>query len=387
MSELKLYRGRRKQSKTWRLIILIAFLALATALGCLHQLNLKVRPVGVDALCPFGGLESLYTLIVSVTLVQRIAWSSFILLLATLMATLVFRRTFCGHICPLGTLQELAARLGEVLFRRRLEIPRAVDVPLRYLKYAVLVVFLALSAISGQLAIRPYDPWAAYNHLISPDLFREFTIGFIVLLASLAGSLAFDRLFCKYLCPMGAFLGLIRRIGWFRVRRNDSTCTHCHACDKACPVNIAVETAVEVHSAECINCNLCLNACPVPDTLVLAGPRGRTRSSAAGALWSTVAIFALVIGVTSLTGSFQWTLKPLAETVQEKEEFDPALIKGTDTFAAVSEITGIPRERFLERFRISGEDFEKPIRDAAHQQGSGFDTEDVREFVTEELKR
>jgi ferredoxin len=185
---------------------------------------------------------------------------------------------------------------------------------------------------------------------------------------------------------MGAFLSLIRRLGWFRVRRQEATCTHCNACDRACPVNIRIESVGEVHSAECINCNLCVNACPVPDTLVLAGP-GRTRISTAGALWVTVAVFAAVIGVTSLTGSFQWTLKPLAETVQPNKEFDPALIKGTDTFAAVSELTGIPKERFLERFRISAEDFEGPIRDAAHHEDSGFETEDVREFVREQLKR
>jgi polyferredoxin len=69
--------------------------------------------------------------------------------------------------------------------------------------------------VLGQLAIRPYDPWAAWNHLIGPDLFAEFLAGFIVLAASLVGSLLFDRFFCKYLCPMGAFLAVIRRIGWF----------------------------------------------------------------------------------------------------------------------------------------------------------------------------
>ena len=102
-------------------------------------------------------------------------------------------------------------------------------------------------------------------------------------------------------------------------------------------------------------------------------------------MWITVAIFAAVIGVTSLTGSFQWTLKPLAETVELNQGFDPALIKGTDTFQAVSELTGIPREEFLQRFKISEEDFAKPIRDVAHRATDGFETEAVREFVKERL--
>jgi polyferredoxin len=387
MSELKLYRARRKRVQAWRLALLVFLLAAATTLGCLHQLNLARRPVGVDALCPFGGVESAITLIATGTMLERVAWSSFILLLATLIVALVFRRSFCGHICPLGTLQELAGRLGRAVFGRRLTVPAAVDRPLRWLKYAVLVVFVTLSVVLGKLAIRPYDPWAAWNHLIAKDLFREFLVGFIVLAASLLGSLLFDRVFCKYLCPMGAFLALLRRIGWFRVRRNDATCTHCHACDKACPVNIAVEAVSEVRSLECIDCNLCVDACPVPDTLTLNGPRGRTRASAGAALGVTAGIFAVVIGVTSLTGDFQWTVRPLAEAVELNRGFDPALIKGSDTFLSVAELTGIPREQFLQRFQISEEEFAGPIRDAAHRASGGFEVEELREFVREHLSR
>jgi polyferredoxin len=387
MSELKLYRARRKQVKAWRLAVLVILLVAATTLGCLHQLKLAQRPVGVDALCPFGGVESAITFIATGAMLQRVAWSSFILLLATLVIALVFRRSFCGHICPLGALQELAARLGKVIFGKRLTVPAAVDRPLRYLKYAVLVVFVALSVVFGQLAIRPYDPWVAWNHLIGADLFTGFLVGFIVLVASLVGSVLFDRFFCKYLCPMGAFLAVLRRIGWFRVRRNDATCTHCYACDKACPVNIQVEAVSEVRSLECIDCNLCVNACPVPDTLTLNGPRGKTRTSAAAALWITVAIFAAVIVVTSLTGSFQWTLKPLAETVQLNKAFDPAEIKGSNSFKEVAELTGIPMADFLQRFKITEEEFAGPIRDVAHRATGGFETEELREFVRERLAR
>ena len=387
MSELKMYRKRQKRIKGWRLAVLVVLLAAATTLGCLHQLKLAVRPVGVDALCPFGGIESAITVIATGAMLERVAWSSFILLLATLIIALVFRRSFCGHICPLGALQELAARLGRVIFGKRLTVPTAVDRPLRFFKYAVLVVFVALSVILGQLAIRPYDPWAAWNHLIGPDLFTEFLVGFIVLVASLIGSLLFDRFFCKYLCPMGGFLAAIRRVGWFRVRRNDSTCTHCYACDKACPVNIKVEAVSEVHSLECIDCNLCVNACPVPNTLTLTGPRGRTKASAAGALWITVAIFAVVIGITSITGSFQWTLQPLAKTADLDQAFDPAEIKGSNTFKEVSEVTGIPAAEFLQRFNITEEEFTNPIRDVAHRETGGFEVEELREFVRERFKQ
>ncbi len=275
MSELKLYRAKRKRVKAWRLAVLVILLAAATTLGCLHQLNLARRPVGVDALCPFGGVESAITLIATGAMLERVAWSSFILLLATLIVALVFRRVVLRAHLPAGRAAGAGRPAGAGDLRKTPHGPGAPStVPCATSSIAVLVVFVTLSVVLGQLAIRPYDPWAAWNHLIGKDLFTGFLVGFIVLVASLVGSLLFDRFFCKYLCPMGAFLAVIRRIGWFRVRRNDATCTHCYACDKACPVNIKVEAVSEVRSLECIDCNLCVNACPVPNTLTLNGPRG-----------------------------------------------------------------------------------------------------------------
>ena len=134
-------------------------------------------------------------------------------------------------------------------------------------------------------------------------------MGLIVLVVSLVGSLLYDRFFCKYLCPMGGFLGLINRLGWFRITRNEATCTHCMACDKACPVNIPVESVAQVQSSECIACNLCVNACPVKDTLVVAGPRTGKVSSFA-VLGITVALFAGVVVAGSLIGGVRWTQKP-----------------------------------------------------------------------------
>ncbi len=363
-----------------RLGFLMLFLAAATLLGISHQFSTATRAVSVDALCPFGALESAITLALMGITIERIAWSSFILLAATIVAALVFRRAFCGSVCAFGTLQELFGKLGKAVFGRRFKVPAPIDKPARYLKYAALASIIALSAVTGTLVIRPYDPWAAYNHLLSAELFTGFLVGFIVLIASLAGSLLYDRFFCKYLCPMGGFLGLINRIGFFRVNRVEATCTHCHACNRVCPVNIPVESLEQVNSSECINCNLCVSVCPVKDTLVIGGPR-KGRVSALTALFITLALFVGVVGASTAIGWFQWTVKPLERITEEKKSIDPADIKGTDTFKSVAELTGIPMADFLARFKITEEAFRKPIRESAHAPGSGFDTEDVREFV------
>jgi polyferredoxin len=378
-------RRAQKRFRALRTAFLVFFLLLSTVLGILHQFPPVIRPVGVDALDPFGAIESALSVLVSGKLLQYIAWSSFILLLATLIAALVFRRVFCGKICAFGALQELFGRLGKLIFRKRFTVPAALDKPARYLKYVMLVFIVVMSFATASLFIRPYDPWAAYHHLLSPELMSGFLVGLILLAVSLAGSLLYDRFFCKYLCPMGGFLGLLSPAGWFRIKRNNETCTHCLACNKACPVNISVESVTQVKNAECINCNLCVASCPVKDTLVIEGPRAG-RVSPHAVLWITAAIFVATLGITTATGGFEWTVKSVEQASHEAGKFDPTAISGTDTFKKVSELSGVSKAEFLAKFKISEQDFEGPIREASHREGSGFDTAAVRDFVAEKMK-
>ncbi len=379
-------RGAQKTSRAIRLAVLGIGLAVITGIGIAHQNGVPV--VGVDALCPFGGIETLWALFMSATLIKRIAVSSVILLGIVIVLALVFRRAFCGYICPLGAIQEFAGKLGIKLNGgKRATMPAALDRPARFLKYGVLVFFAVWSWQAASLVIRPYDPWVAWMHLTSKELLVEFSIGLAVLGVSVAGSVIYDRFFCKYLCPMGAFLGAISRLSLFKVRRNADTCTNCTACDKACPVNVEVSTATVVNDAECINCNECVNACPVQDTLVVStGSKSGSKTLAPNmVLGLTVALIAVGIAVPTLTGSFAWTLPTLESTVEKAGgTINVEEIRGSMTFAEVSKVTGIPQEAFQERFGVSPDEMNAKIKDLA--QTYGFDVHtDVREFVAEQL--
>jgi len=374
----------RSTAKTVRMTILVLILALSTALGILHQVS-GVKPVSVDALCPFGGIESAWSVISSGTLLAKVAWSSFILLGATLLAAILFRRAFCGNFCPLGTLQELFAWAGKKILGKTYAVPAGLDRWARYLKYAVLVVFVVLTAALGTLAIRPYDPWVAYHHLLDAELVGGFLVGLIILVLTVLGSFVYDRFFCKYLCPMGAALTPFSKAGLFKIKRNASTCINCSACDKACPVNLPVSKLDVVKDAECLDCDQCVNACPVKDTLVIEGPKGRRIGPLARTL-TTVGIFVGVMGVTTLAGPFQWTMKSIEEHTAEKGgAFDAEAIKGSDTWESVIKLSGIPKEAFLEQFKITEADLSHPIKEKAHAPGSTYDTEAVREWVKHKL--
>ena len=93
----------------------------------------------------------------------------------------------------------------------------------------------------------------------------------------------------------------------------------------------------------------------------------------------------MVVGSSFIPG-VEWTQKSITQVVEETKLFNPDDIKGSDTFKAVADLAGIPMQAFLEAFGITPEQFEKPIKDAAHAEGSTFDTDGVREFVRGRLK-
>jgi polyferredoxin len=404
---------------TWtRWAVLLTVLAISTAIGLLHQKSPELRLVGVDALCPFGGVESLWRVISDGVFLKRIAFGSFALLGAAVGTNLLLGRVFCGQFCPLGTLQEIFGSLRNRLGIRRRELPSAVDVPARFLKYAVLGVFTWLTWRTATLVIRPYDPWVAYHHLTSAELFTEFGIGAAVLGISLAGSFVYDRFFCKYLCPTGAFLGLFNKLSFVRIARHEDACIDCGACDKACPANIKVST-VERHVAdsECIACGQCVVACPKPESALRYEGRSGSVFKPATVLGLSAAVIFGVVAVSTATGRMEFTKPALAQQMDEAghdaaaaagaaqggqgqgagagagqvelepapsgAQFDVSLIRGYMTMREISTATGIPGDEFTQAFGVPEAALDVPMKDLKNSYP--FDTQAVREFVAGRL--
>lgn len=281
MSYERTDRAAQRRSRVIRRSVLGFVLVLMTTLVTAHQyVSGSAKPVGVDALCPFGGIETIFTLISGAGFIEKTAASAVVLLVGMIVLALIFRRSFCGQLCPLGALQGMFGSLGGRLFRRRPQIPRSVDRVARYLKYGILVFFTVWTWQAATLVMRPYDPWVAYAHITSDELLAEFGVGMAILVLSLAGSVVYDRFFCKYLCPTGVFLGAFSKLSAFGIKRDADACIDCMACDKACPMNIEVSTADKVAASECISCNECVNSCPAAGALEVKTPTGKTATPA-----------------------------------------------------------------------------------------------------------
>jgi ferredoxin len=382
-------KAARRRARRTRWIVLGVVLAGMTAVVTAHQLFPGTgKWVGVDALCPFGGLETLYSLLAGDGFVKRTAVSSVILLAGMLAMAVVYRRSFCGTICPLGTLQGIFGAAGRKLFKRRFAVPRVIDRPARYLKYVVLVFFALWTWQAAELVLRPYDPWAAWAHLTSDELLTTNAVGLGVLIVSLLGSIFYDRFFCKYLCPAGALLALLSRISMLNIHRDADACTSCGRCDKACMMNVEVAAADVVTSAECISCNECVNACPVPGALKVTAPR-RVRMPAVATTAIVTVIIVAIVGAFTLSGTFEWQQPTLAEAAAaqglsvEDGTFDAGLIKGKTSLAEISEATGIPESAFAAEWGCTADEMEQPMSEIKDEYG--FTPEDVRGWVETKL--
>jgi len=338
----------KKVTKFIRWVLLASFLILITIQAFLHQVNGGGVSPSIHALCPYGGLESLYSVIFSGTFVQKIFIGTMTLLAITLLLSIFFRRSFCGLICPFGALQEFFSLLGKKIFGKRFIISSKIDKPLRYLKYLVLIITIFFAWKTAGLWMDPYDPWAAYGHLTGElsSLTSEYLIALILLILVVIGSMLFDRFFCKYLCPMGAVYGIISKISPSRITRNKEKCVNCNLCSKNCPVNIDVANCDKVTSAECIGCQSCVLSCPKKDALEY-----KTLGKSMKPLTVIIIVIAIFFGgllASKSVGLFN--LLPKAITTGTKLSVEE--IKGYMTLKDVSTGTGIEIKKLYEKLGI-----------------------------------
>lgn len=238
-------------------LVLIAVTALAFGFGSRT----------FEAYCPFGGPESLWGLFTAGEFSCALGPLNLSMFLAVIGLSILSKKSFCGWACPIGFLSELGGRLGGVLWKQRPAVPGTVNAWLRLLRYAVLVLALFFTYKTGELVLRGYDPFYLIFSGIGHGAAGVISIAVLVMLV--IGALAIPMFFCRYLCPLTACLDPFGRVGLVKLVRNESACTACGKCSRACPHDIPVHTLPIVRHRDCTNCLECLTTCPEPQVLEL----------------------------------------------------------------------------------------------------------------------
>ncbi len=235
---------------------------------------------------------------ITTLLAGREWYKTLYLAMLVIIATVFLGRVFCGWICPLGTLHNMVG----LLKRRQI---KTVHASWYRFKYFVLIFLLTSSLFTLQLtgivdpisllirsfslSVYPlisYATGAAFDSLYNTNipflvtgsefvysLLKKLFLPFqqpIFLHSAFVGLLFFvilglnlveKRFWCKYLCPLGAFLGILSRYSFLK-RTVSEGCNECGACASACQGNAAPDLKDNWKNTECLLCMNCDDLCP-----------------------------------------------------------------------------------------------------------------------------
>jgi len=238
------------------------------------------RPPAVEAFLPIGALVSLKQFILTGQY-DPLHPAGLTIFTAALVLAFLFRKGFCGWLCPVGFTSELLHDLanratGRFRHSKRpylLRLPPWLDYPLTLLKYLLLGLFLYL--ILWQMDRAALENFSRSPYSITTDarmlLFflhpSNLALGIMIGLALL--SIVLRNFWCRYLCPYGALLGLLALAGPLQVIRDREKCIDCKKCEDSCPAAIKITTKKRLISPECIGCLECVARCPQEDCLTL----------------------------------------------------------------------------------------------------------------------
>ena len=189
------------------------------------------------------------------------------MLLATVPATVLVGRFFCGFFCSFGAVQDLlwlGSHRLRALFPGKRNLKKA-DRIFRFAKYAVLFYFI-IFVWSGVTAVKTAGLWQVFGQYVSfghwPGLKPLLSVGGILLLVIFIGSLFVQRFFCRYFCPMGAIYSLISQTSFLKIDKPRKECGKCHLCTSKCTMGMDLTKKDRIAGGECISCQKCVSWCP-----------------------------------------------------------------------------------------------------------------------------
>ena len=262
----------------------------------------------VERIFHFDPLLGLVAIVASRSLQTAFLWA-----LISVALTVVLGRYLCGWVCPFGAVHQF---FSFVFKRTRSHVPSHQETRLLHVKYAILAAVLAGSVfaldlagfldplslltrsfavallpagvISSQAAATAAGQvgWTSFQQSLGQAMAnlavnRTFQQGLLIggmFVGFVLLNLHRERFFCRYLCPTGAFLGLLARWNLVKVRIDKSKCNECRACSLHCQTQAAPFPNDGWRPRECVYCYSCSTRCPsgaisFPLTLKRATPK------------------------------------------------------------------------------------------------------------------
>jgi polyferredoxin len=175
---------------------------------------------------------------------HSMAWYAFAIF--TVVTTVLWGRVYCGRICAFGAFTQLIDAV--VPKRFQFEVPQWLEQRASYIKYGILVAAVGYYLVTREIAFYRYiEPFWLFTRDATPVLWTMLGV-------LLVASIFVRNLYCRFLCPLGAALGLLSNLTVFKIKRW-SECSQCRLCEKTCQWG-AIRNR-QIVKSECVRCDDC----------------------------------------------------------------------------------------------------------------------------------
>ncbi|MBS1371795.1 MAG: 4Fe-4S binding protein [Lentisphaeria bacterium] len=264
----------------FRLLKLLRILVSLLVLACFFA--------GFSSLYEFAGnaakgefLPSLLRLLTRFSLVS----AAFFLVIAAV--ALLAGRLYCSFCCPLGVLQDIAARIGKLLSFNKFKYKPMPD--FRRVRYVALLILVCFAVGGWIVPLGLFEPYTLFgrnaagpgqslftevnNQLYGniealqpleprPEFPLTLTVpAGLILLAVLLLAAYRGRVFCNTLCPAGALLGLLSKRAFVPLQLDPEKCMKCGQCVKVCKAGCIDVRGRKLDSERCVGCMNCGTVC------------------------------------------------------------------------------------------------------------------------------
>lgn len=228
---------------------------------CTPGLNCYSCP-GASGSCPLGSLQG--------ALGSSEKRAPYYIFGIIILYGILLGRIICGFLCPFGLIQELLYKIKTPKLRKN----RFTKI-LSYFKYVLLVFLVVIVPILYGLRnvqlpgfckyVCPAGTIEGAFGLLSNEVNESnlsmlgplFTWKFMITVSVIVGSVFIFRVFCRFICPLGALYGLFNKISILGIKLEKPKCIDCGLCISKCKMDIS-----HVGDHECINCGECVSVCP-----------------------------------------------------------------------------------------------------------------------------
>jgi len=179
------------------------------------------------------------------------------------LSGLLFGRAFCGWACSVGFIMDVAGKLPKLRATVSARFT-AIDRWLKPLKWLALAAAVYLVFALNFTEARAFPYVVRTSSALNVEALRLAqalgdpvqALRLWVVVGALVAGLILSRAWCRYLCPLGAVLGLFSKCSLFAIRRDREDLPRCDVFPRDCIMHTRPGTT------DCVMCGECIEGCP-----------------------------------------------------------------------------------------------------------------------------